>query len=214
MGHRVILAAIAIAVIGVGYTLDSALARGGGGGGHGGFGGHGGVAGRSGFSGFRSHAGPIHAPDHFATRGSGFALGFPGLIGPSVTGLGVVRPSLIGASRFPSRIIRPEVIAVSPMVGSGAIVPPFTVPIVPPFGATGSNALPGGLPVVVTPFVGTTPFGSGFIGRTPVQPDPSRSQAALLRNAPRDGVSNEAQPSGPLAACHPVPCGYHCDWPS
>jgi hypothetical protein len=213
MGHRVILTAMAIAAIGLGYSPDSALARGGGGG-YGGSGGHGGFAGRSGFSAFSGRAGLFHAPGrlaaghfaagHFVPRGSGFALGFSGLI----------RPDLTGVSRFPSRIIRPEVIAVPPMAGSGAIVPPFTVPVVPPFGAAGGNALPGGLPVIVTPFVETTPFGSGFIGRATGLPDLSRAQAASLRNAPRDGVSNEAQPSGPLAACHPVPYGYHCDWPS
>ncbi|MFL5255089.1 MAG: hypothetical protein ACJ8AI_19790 [Rhodopila sp.] len=196
--HRIILATIAIVAIGAGHA--PALARGGGGGGHGGSGGHGGFAGRGGFSG---HGGFFSAPGHPGVRGRGFALGAPGLIVPR---------------RFVPPIIRPEVIAVPPMparpVVSGAIVPPLTAPIVPPFGPAAANPSPDGLPVVVTPFVDTPAFGPGFVARAPARPGASRAQAAWPGAVSRGGVSTAASSNGLPAACHPMPNGYHCDWPS
>jgi hypothetical protein len=85
---------------------------------------------------------------------------------------------------------------------------------VPPFGAAAGNPLPGGLPVVVIPFNGIPVFDSGFIASAPDLPDPARAQVAWPRNVPGGGVSDDVQPSRLLTACHSVPNGYHCDWPS
>ncbi|PPQ29327.1 hypothetical protein [Rhodopila globiformis] len=192
MRQRVILSVIAIAAIGLGHVPAPALARGGGGG-HAGFGAHGIFAARSGFG---RHAGLRAAAGGFVLRGGGRAPG----------GAGFARRSRFAARPIQPEAIQPEVIVVPPVGGTGAIVPPFTGPIVMPFGAGVSTALNGGFPGVVTSFA--APLASG-------PPDAARAREAARRSAAGDGgASSGSQPSRSLTACYPIPNGYHCNWPS
>jgi hypothetical protein len=50
----------------------------------------------------------------------------------------------------------------------------------------------------------------------PATAEPSTVTAAPTAAVLRTGTApaSPAEAGSPLAACHPVPNGYHCDWPS
>ena len=185
MTYRAILAFILVSMV---CTSTSVLARGGGSGGHGGFAGRGTsvvTVGRS---------------------SAGFQASRPVSVLSAGRAGGLSQPSL--SNRFLSPI-RPEVIAVSPGFGAGVINPPFTGPVVPSFGAVIGGLPFGRLPVVVTPFSGVPFFGYPVPTGPGGVPDQTQTQAA-----PVPGGTEPAGPNATLAACHAVPSGYHCDWPS
>jgi len=211
MCHRAVLVAIAAAAVGLANVSAPALARGGGGGGGGG---HGGFAAGRAFMGFGTHARTFRTPGNSALQRSG-------------------RVVIVSHSNPSGRVlspIRPEVIRVPSSFGSGVLIPPFTTPIVPPIGSVTTVPWFAGLPAVVTPWgyasaFGAGFFGSGFIGGAPTNvyvaeapanppglSEPPQAATGVPQAGPTDATP--AEPNSPLAACHPVPSGYYCNWPS
>ena len=83
--------------------------------------------------------------------------------------------------------------------------------------------------ITVTPWGYLSAFDSGFVGGAPTNvfiggapasapgsSDPPQTQAASPAGGPQAGPADTkpADPNSPLVACHPVPSGYYCKWPS
>jgi hypothetical protein len=170
----------------------------------GGSGGHGGIISGAPVVTFRPHFGGVHSPAGFASRPRS--------------------PAFIPAASIASGRIRgpvqPEVIVMPFGVGAGAIVVPLTVPIVPRLDTATVRRSRVRLPVFVTQYDDTPGFFPGFIAGVPVEApwvaDPPQVRQAPAVTEPETGVPNTtAADANPLpAACHPIPSGYHCDWPS
>jgi hypothetical protein len=114
---------------------------------------------------------------------------------------------------------------VPPFTGA-PVVPPFTaVPVVPPF--TAAPVVPPYVrrPIVATPYAAAAAYGYGFFGGVAddspvivVQPEivQPETRAASAPGMPPAAMpaTDPTQPGTPHDPCHPVPSGYHCDWPS
>jgi hypothetical protein len=192
MNNRDYFAAIAAAVVILSAASVPAAARG-----AGGFGGHAGFATRGAVT--RSTTVVTHRGSVFTTR--------------TTTTTSIVRMNTTGRLVAP---IRPEVITLPATFGTGAIVPPFSgAPIVPPFGATTAGGRFDRLPSVAGPY-GYLP-GYGYaawlqpeaspVAAPSVVPSAGESPAAM-------GPGSAAAAAAPASPCHPIPNGYHCDWPS
>ncbi|MDR3534227.1 MAG: hypothetical protein P4L90_27140 [Rhodopila sp.] len=211
MSSRAILAALAVVAVGAATFTAPALARGGSGG-RGGF-----VAGVP-AAGFRARV--VVASPH-----AGVAVRR-------------VRPVLVPSPLFLSGAFTspngPFVIVVRPVIVPTAIVPQIVSPIVPPFTAATAIVPPFGpgqvapsfvrLPIVVTPTFGSPEF-AGAVIHLPAVAAPSRAlvdgivtqtAGAPVGNLPetRIATTRSVIANASPAACHPIPSGYHCDWPS
>jgi hypothetical protein len=228
MSSRAILAGLAAAAVSMTIFTEYAVARGGSGG-HGGSGGWGGFV----HGGSRSAHGSLRSG--FGTRPltrAPVAVGALRQSGASHSAGLPIQPQVI--------FIRSATAGVTPSIAL-PIVPPFTVPLVPPFGASvvmvpsgnsirgpsvvrlppgparplGRAALAGTQPYL--PMTVETPWGltdsvapMPIVSTVATASEPSLAAAQLDTGTPAPETSTTGWP----AACHPVPSGYHCNWPS
>jgi hypothetical protein len=168
---------------------------------------------RGGSGGFIGGATVNRFPAHFGVAHAPVRLGNPHRSIAFIPS----RSISLSRTRF---LAQPEVIVMPFAFGPDTIVAPLTIPIVAPFGSATVRASRGGLPVVITPSVNTPVFFSGFAGGMPAEApritEPPHVTEAPTAPEPETGVPRTtAAAANPFpAACHPVPSGYHCDWPS